>query len=617
MRVIQSPSGTVRVLETDADVSSFRVWMTSGNSLFALDTETSGLDVYAPGHSLRLVQFADANIAYVVDAARWANDIRWALARPVSWVCHNAPYDLQVLARHGLVAIEDIGLHTFDTHTYGHHLDPRHRAEGGHGLSLDQLSAEYLGEHKAKNELAAEMKAGKWNWTTIPLDNEVYLRYAGLDALLTYRLFRVLEGEVARRRRPELVAFDHRVQHVLNKIMFRGVLVDVEYTTELSRDLDLEARAWAAEAEKLGLANVNSTRQIAKLLLEQGEILTAVTKSGQLQVDANVLMELADLDRQWKRLELRTPNAVAEAVLRSKRAEKWRSAYTEAFLSLRDENDRLHPSIRGLAARTARMSISSPPLQQLPTGDSTVRSCLVADDGCTMLAADYSGIELRVLAALSGDETMLAAIANGEDLHDFTAERVYGSGFSPRQRKIAKGVSFGKVYGGGVETVSRQTGAAPEAVKHAMAEYDRLFPGVKRFSRRLEQRAQYGRREVETASGRILPLDRDRLYSAVNYACQSAARDIFAEALLRLDDAGLTQYLLVPVHDELLFQAPNDRVEEIRVRVASGMDANFYGVSVCVESSVYGRSWGDGYRTDAERANGLARSRGLGVSAGA
>lgn len=173
---------------------------------------------------------------------------------------------------------------------------------------------------------------------------------------------------------------------------------------------------------------------------------------------------------------------------------------------------------------------------------------------------------------------------------------VYGEGFTKAHRKIAKAVGFGKVYGGGAATIQRQTGAPMESVREALAGYDRTFPGIKRFAKRLQSRAEYGKKEVVTVSGRHLPLDRDRLYAATNYVVQSTSRDLLAQAIVDVFDAGLGDHLLLPVHDELIAQAPAAEAEDVIREIGRLMETpDFLGVPILSDPEVYGPSWGHGY----------------------
>ncbi|GAA2843994.1 hypothetical protein Acy02nite_68680 [Actinoplanes cyaneus] len=603
--VVAGQPCTINFPERHADLIAFETFLARGDKVIAVDTETTGLDVYTPRHRLRLVQFGTSTEAWVLRADLFAPAIMRALRQPRSLLVHNAAYDLLVLNRHLGVTIEEIGPRTFDTRILAHLLDPRTESEGGIGLGLKPLSAVYVDPEApdTQNGLTAVFRGlgltKATGWAGIPIDHETYVRYAGLDVIYAHRLFGEIGPMVRDIGLDHLSKFEHHLQTLLAILQRRGMRLDVPYVQRLKGELITEAEQFAAVAARYGVANVNSTAQVAEALLAMGEQLHEHTPSGAPKVDKNVLLPLADLTLQWERIESRTPNPLADAVVRSKRAQKWAESYAQAFLDLKDADDRLHPFIGGLQARTARMSVSRPPLQQLPSGDWTIRRAFIADPGQAIIAADYQAVEMRVLAALSGDETMIKAIADGVDLHSFTAERVFGPDFTKQHRKIAKAVGFGKVYGGGAATITRQTGADLESVKSALAAYDATFPGIKRYSRRLMNRAEYGRKEVVTPSGRHLPLDRDRLYAATNYVVQSTSRDLLAQAIVDLFDAGLGEHLLLPVHDELIAQAPRDEAAEVIREIGRVMESNFYGVRIASDPEVYGPSWGHGYGASA------------------
>jgi DNA polymerase-1 len=286
---------------------------------------------------------------------------------------------------------------------------------------------------------------------------------------------------------------------------------------------------------------------------------------------------------------------LADAVLHSKRAGKWRTSYALPMRDGLDEGGRIHARISSLQARTARMSISGPPFQQLPSGDWTIRRALIADPGHRIFSVDYSAVEMRVLAALADEKTMKRAIAEGRDLHDFTAELIWGPDFTKAHRKMGKGVGFGKVYGGGATTLSRQTGAPIEEVKAAVAAYDRVYPGIRRYSHKVQREARANGYVVITPTGRRVPLDRDRVYAATNYAVQSTARDVLCQALLNMHDRGLTDFLLLPIHDECLGSAPADVTEDVAREVGEAMRMEFFGVPLDTDPEVGGRSWGSLY----------------------
>jgi len=587
--------------ERRADLAGFDAFLAQGDKVLGLDSETSGLDIYSPGYQLRLIQIGNGREAWVLQADLFRDAIIRALRQPRAFVVHNAAFDLQVIDRHLGVTIEELADRVFDTRIFAHLLDPRSEFEGGAGLSLKPLSAIYV------DDTAPDTQAGltavfrslgltkETGWAGIPINEPTYVRYAGLDVILVTRLFYELAPLVKDLELSHLSKFEHHLQSLLAIMQRRGMRLDVDYIDRLRVDLSAEAVEFRGIAARYGVENVNSTAQVSEALAAMGEQLTETTASGATKVDKAVLLPLADLDNGWSRIEARTPNPLADAVLRAKRAEKWQTAYVDQFLALKDADDRLHPMIGGLQARTARMSVSRPPLQQLPSGDWKIRRAVVADPGHMMIASDYDQIELRVLAALADVRGMKDAIDKGEDLHGYTAQLVYGDDFTKFHRKLMKGVGFGKVYGGGAATLSRQTGAPIDAVRAAVAEYDRVYPEIKRYAGRLQRRAEFGRKEVVTISGRHLPLDRDRLYAATNYVVQSTARDVLAQAIVDLFDAGLGDHLLLPVHDELLAQAPKRDADEVAREIGRVMTGDFYGVPLTSTGEVTGRSWGSAY----------------------
>ena len=606
---------TIRFPESRRDVFGFQDFLAQGDKVLGLDTETTSLDVYSRPFRTRLVQIGNAEEAWVLRADLFAKEIVRALRQERFWTVHNAAFDLQVLDRSLGVKIEDLGSRVFDTRIFAHLLDPRQRHEGGAGLSLKELSEIYVdptapdtqkGLHEVfRKEYRATKVTG---WALIDVDHPLYVRYAGLDPILARRLFDEISPLVRDLGLDHLSQFEHHLQVLLAMMQRKGMRLDVPYTERLVVDLTEEAEAEAKRAARYGVANVNSTQQVAAALVAMGEDLTETTDSGALKVAKEVLLPLADLDRDWNRIEARDPNPLADAVLRSKRAGKWRESYAQAFLDLRDADDRVHPFIGGLQARTARMSVSRPAFQQLPSGDWKIRRAIIADPGYTIGGIDYQAVEMRVLAALADVRVMKEAIARGEDLHAFTAALVEGytledfvalldakDPWAKRRRGLFKTVGFGKVYGGGAVTLARQSGADVQGVRDAIAAYDRTYPEIKRYGKRLQGRAEFGKKEVVTPSGRHLPLDRDRLYAATNYVVQSTARDLLAQAIVDVFDAGLGDYLLLPVHDELITQAPTAEAEEVNREIGRLMESDFMGVRIESDVEVYGPSWGHGY----------------------
>lgn len=601
---------TVHVPESAEDLDKFKRWLEWSNERnpIALDTETTGLDIYSPGYALRTVQFGDKRYAWVIHWERggiFHEAVLWALRRVRQFLIHNAPFDWLVLDQHAGFELELMAPRTIDTKILATLVDPRQPQEGGIGTSLKPLSALLVDPTApdTQGDLTAVFRSigltKATGWAGIALDHPTYNLYAGLDVLLTARIYEPLVASLDKHGiRKRLREYEHEIARICAVMQRRGMLLDEEYTTALRKTLADEAEEFGLKAARYGVESVNSTKQIAEALLGMGETLTDRTAGGQLKVDKAVLLRLADLDRDWKRVGARTPNPLADAVLRSKRAGKWGETYPKTFLETVDSNGRIHPFINSLAARTGRMSITRPALQTLPSSDQMVRRCLLADEGHVVISTDFQAVEMRVLAALADVRQMKRAIAAGEDLHSFTAQLVYGPGFTDKHRKICKGVGFGTVYGGGAETIARQTGADEADVASAQTKYHRVYPEIRRAANRWKREAFANDMVATTVTGRRLPLDRDRTYAVVNYQVQSAARDCLGQALLNIEEAGLLDTLRLPIHDEVLVSAPADDATEIAKELERCMTFDLFGVAIGAESEIGKRSWGSLYGAD-------------------
>lgn len=527
----------------------------------AVDTETDG----SPPHEsprLRLVSLSDGTDTIVLNPAEHSRTLQALLTKPYKWVAHNAQFDRAIIRK-----CLGIDMALEDTYTLAHLVDPRRGYEGGTGLSLAELADAYLGVPKLDDELKAEMKKGGWTWATIPIDNPVYLQYAARDAELTARLYPAL---LAFAPDPQLIQFEYQVAGACARMEARGVLLDRPYTEELVARLRREASEWADVAKGLGVNNVNSPRQVCAAL------------------------GLASADKEHLAPLVAAGNELAQAVQKSRRATKWASAYGLAFLELAASDGRVHADIRPLLARTGRMSISRPPLQQLPASASMIRNCLLADEGQVMWSVDFDAVEVRVMAALSGDRNLRELLASGADIHDNTARTIFGQGFTDQERKLAKVALFCTAYGGGANAIVTQTGATLEVAQQVRSGFLRAYPGVGKLSRQLSDRsAQDG--YVITRSGRRLPVDRNRGYAAMNYVIQSTARDLFAAALVDVEEGGVGGHLLLPIHDELLGQAPVGEAEDVADRVGVLMGRELDGIAITASGKVGARSWGSLY----------------------
>ena len=581
--------GCVWPVRNTDDLDHALDWLDGYRGPVAIDTETAGLAFDAP---VRLVQFgADIN-AFVFDPCQWPELID-RLLKGDRFVVHNAGFDVPHLARLTsstdiVPTVESLARRTTDTMVLSHLVDPREKADGGIGHALKRLAQHYVHPDAPDGEAALNKRfrelglSASGGWAAIPRWDEQFVLYSGTDVLLTSRLHRILAEKVARLGLDDLADFEHQVQTVTMAMTARGVLVDLPYSDALAEDLAVEQERAEARAAELGVANVNSCAQVAAALADRGVVLTETTPSGAPRVDKVVLGHLDD--------------ELATVVMAGKAAAKALATYVNPIIEAAMGDGRVHCRIRSLAARTGRQSISSPPLQQLPSGDHRVRTMLVADPGHQLVSVDFSQVEFRVLAALANEPQMIAAFAAGHDLHDTTATALFGSDFTPAQRRLAKGTGFGLVYGGGRDTLARQAGVTKTEATIAIDKFRRSFPRIGRWSNSVTESIKFGDPLVITATGRRIPVDRQLAYRAVNYQIQSAAADIFKGALLELDAAGFGPHLLLPIHDEVLGQAPESEAAEVAAEMASVMSGQLGPVPITANAEVIGAAWGHKYR---------------------
>ncbi|MFE5828693.1 DNA polymerase [Streptomyces sp. NPDC056508] len=594
-------------------MGAFVEWVGRQTEPIAVDTESHGLDVLSGDPEyIRLVQFGNQEEAWNIPTELGApfKDV----ARKALRILINGPgitghnwhgFDAPALHVHLGISYDDLCRNAVDTMLCSKLVDPRAVQEGGLGSSLKPLSDHYIDPTAAdtQGDLTAVFRSlgltKAVGFSRIDLWHPTYQSYGGGDVILTARLRPKLEDELRRFGVPQrLVDYEHEVARICGHMQIRGFLLDQDYTRRLSDELGEEEATQTAIVRSYGVEKLGSPSQIAEALTGMGESLTERTAGGAVKADKSVLSALADMDLYGNRLHVRTPNPLAVAVIRAKRAGKWKSAYADNFLTSLDRNGRIHPGIRTMQARTGRMSVTNPAVQTLPSGDWKIRRAFLAEPGERIISVDFQAVELRVLAALAGVTRMKEAIKAGRDLHSFTAELVFGPDFTPKHRKISKAIGFGVVYGGGANTIQRQTGAPMAEVKRAVAAYHRAYPEVRRAANRWQREAFANGMVTTSVTGRRLPLDRDRTYAVTNYQVQSAARDCLGQALINMDSAGLLPYLRLPVHDEVIASAPEREARDIAREIGKCMTFDLFGVPIDSDPDVSGQSWGSLYMKD-------------------
>lgn len=609
---------TGRLVERPADLHEFRDWIRrNAGQRVNFDTESQGLRIYASGpRYLRLAQFGTEREAWVIPVEHGlifreaVADALWYLPMLSG---HNViQHDGQVIDRHLGVRLEEFCPKVLDTMITSKLIDPRGPEAGGLGAGLKAQAGHYIdpaspdtseGLTAVFKSLGHTKKAGT-GWAAVPWDHTTYIEYSMLDVILGARLAVEHAREMERLGvRPALVAYEHEISRICAIMSRPGMRVDREYTRTLYGTLDAERERYEAQAARYGVENVNSNDQVIAALQGMGVTLKTRTDSGKnFSVAKDVLLPLADLTDRWERIGAHTPNPVAESVLHAQRAGKWRSAYVDKFLDNADENDCIHPSVNTLQARTGRMSVSGDlAAQTLPKADWMIRRGLLTHgEDEVFISTDFASVEMRVLAALADVKQMKKAVAEGRDLNDFTASLIYGPEFTKAQRQVCKGVGYGTIFGGGAATISRQTGAPEAMVRDAQERYHRLYPEIKRASGRWQREARGNGMVTISATGRRLPVDRQRAYTVVNYQCQSAARDCLGQAMIDAEEAGLLPYMRLVVHDEILASAPKAEAAEVAREFERVMSFDLRGVAIEAEADIGGSSWGSLYMKDAK-----------------
>ncbi|MCY4468285.1 MAG: DNA polymerase I [Thiotrichales bacterium] len=565
--------------ETVLDEAALDTWIErlGAAEQIAFDTETTSLDymqaelvgvsfAVEPGHA--------AYVPFGHDYPGAPDQLSRALVlerlRPIlesgrpAKIGQNLKYDMSVLARAG-IALNGIG---FDTMLESYVLDStatRH--------DMDSLALKYLGHRTIHYEDIAGKGAKQLSFNQIAIEEAG--RYAAEDADVTLQLHRVLRPRLE--EHASLAKLCDTVEvplvPVLSRVERNGVRIDVRRLTQQSAELADRMREIQASAHDCagGPFNLGSAKQIQAILFDKlGLPVLAKTPKGQPSTAESVLQELA-FDHELPKL-----------ILEHRAMSKLKSTYTDALPAcVNSATGRVHTSYHQAVASTGRLSSSDPNLQNIPVRTHEgrrIRQAFVADQGFRLVAADYSQIELRIMAHLSGDRGLLDAFASGADIHRATASEVFAGGgeVGDEQRRSAKAINFGLIYGMSAFGLARQLGIERGEAQSYVELYFSRYPGVKAFMDATRESAR-DRGYVETVFGRRLYLPEikssnvhRRQYAertAINAPMQGTAADIIKRAMLSLDawilECGAPVRMIMQVHDELVFEVASEAVGDV------------------------------------------------------
>lgn len=591
--------------------AQFRKWLKKieAAELVGFDTETTSIH-YMKAELVGIsFAIADGEAAYLPvahsyeGARQLGRDV--VLDRLKPWledpdqakVGHHLKYDAHVLSNHGI----DLAGMRFDSMLESYVLDStatRH--------DLDSVARKYLGQETIHYEDVAGKGARQLRFDEISIEEAA--PYAAEDADVTLRLHRVLwpqlqsTGSLA----DVYASIEQPLVPVLKRMEECGVRVDADLLGELSAEFAekiaaVEARAHDAAGHPF---NLSSPKQLREILFEELELpVTRKTPKGQPSTAEEVLAELAP-DYELPQL-----------ILDHRSLSKLKSTYTDKLPEQIFPGDkRIHTSYHQAVTATGRLSSSDPNLQNIPIRTEEgrrIRQAFIADEGYLLLAADYSQIELRIMAHISGDRGLLRAFADDRDIHQATAAEVFGVALdqvTTDQRRSAKAINFGLIYGMSAFGLARQLGIAHKEAQEYVDLYFARYPDVKKYMDETRAQAQQNG-YVETVFGRRLYLPdinarqaQRRQYaerSAINAPMQGTAADIIKKAMISVDEwlqsEQIDARLIMQVHDELVLEVKQDHADTIRARVIEMMSgAAVLAVPLKVATGI-GRNWDEAH----------------------
>jgi DNA polymerase-1 len=583
--------------------------------LIAFDTETTstdaqqadlvgialawgeGLSAYVPvGHQLPTVN-GQLSMANESSPAQLPLERVIGALKPVlesggiEKTAHNAEYDLTMLRRYGI----DVAGPLFDTMIAQFLIDP-----GSRGLGLKNVAWQRLGVEMTpiSDLIGTGKKQTTMDFVPIPVAG----RYAAADTDMTWRLVSILRRELDELKLTGLFRdLEMPLTPVLVDMQMAGILLDVPFLQQMSKDL--RRRLLEIEQEIVKLVgynfNINSTQQLSDVLFGTLGLPTQglkKTQSGHYSTAAGVLEDFKGL------------HPVIDLILEQRQITKLVSTYVDALpAQVNPHTGRLHTSFNQAGAETGRISSNNPNLQNIPVRSELgreIRRAFVAAPGAKLLAADYTQVELRILAHISQDAAMLAAFRAGVDIHRATAATIYGvplEQVTSEQRSIAKMVNFATSYGVSAFGLASRTSLNRTEAQAFLDAYFQTYPGIRRY---VDETIRTAREQgyVETLLGRrrYFPILKSRGGSApdrqqaeraaINHPIQGTAADIIKMAMIRLHatlrEQGLKSRMLLQVHDELVLEAPDGELAEVASIVREVMEGAYTldaGLTVDVE----------------------------------
>ncbi|MBN2646835.1 MAG: DNA polymerase I [Thiotrichales bacterium] len=598
--------------ETVFTSEAFGKWLSwlEQSELFAIDTETTSLEAMQAelvGLSFAVIRNQQQYACYLPLAHNYADapkqlDRTWVLQqlKPIlqnpakAKVGQNLKYDWHILKNYD-IELQGIAFDTMlESYTFNS-VATRH--------NMDDLALKYLNRRTQHfDELAGK---GKNQLTFNQIAIESASDYAAEDADVTLQLHHALWPQL--QKEPELAQVLQEIEMpllpILAKIERNGVLIDPEMLAQQSQELDkklqnLEQQAHAIAQEAF---NLNSSKQLQTILFDRlGLPVIKKTPKGVPSTAEPVLVQLAE-----------EGHAMPNLILEYRSLAKLKSTYTDSLpKQINPDTGRIHTSYQQAVASTGRLSSTEPNLQNIPIRSAEgrrIRQAFIAKPGYKILAADYSQIELRIMAHLSADAGLLAAFSAGRDVHRATAAEIFGvplNEVTTEQRRSAKAVNFGLIYGMSAFGLAKQLNVSRPVAQDYINLYFARYPGVLTYMEQTKEKAKK-QGYVSTLSGRRLYLPdinasnaQLRQYAertAINAPMQGTAADIIKKAMIQIDDwlknSNLDVKMIMQVHDELVFEVAEKDLAQAQPQICSLMEAAIkLDVPLRVEAGI-GDNW--------------------------
>lgn len=604
---IQIDRSRYETLLTEADLNR---WVEKLNQakLFALDTETDNLDYMAAnlvGISFALengeAAYLPLQLDYLGAPKTLEKTTALTLLKPVlenpsiQKVGQNFKYDLTIFARNGI----DVQGVAFDTMLESYVLN----STGRH--NMDDLAKRYLGHQTISFEEIAGKGKNQLTFNQIPLEQAA--EYAAEDADVTMKLQQVLWEKLSKEPTLEKLFKEMELPllGVLSRMERRGVLIDSDalflQSNEIANRLsELEEQAYVLAGQPFNLA---STKQLQEILFDKlGLPVIQKTPKGAPSTNEEVLEELA------------FSHELPKVLVEHRGLSKLKSTYTDKLPQMvNPQTGRVHTSYHQAVTATGRLSSSDPNLQNIPIRNEEgrrIRQAFIAREGFTVVAADYSQIELRIMAHLSQDQGLINAFTQGKDIHRSTAAEIFGMALdavTSEQRRNAKAINFGLIYGMSAFGLSRQLGIGRADAQSYMDLYFKRYPGVQTFMHDIREKAK-AQGYVETLFGRRLYLPdinssngmrrkaAERV--AINAPMQGTAADIIKRAMIQLDQTLQNDpdiAMIMQVHDELVFEVRSEKVAFYSELIKTQMESAANLVVPLIVDVGQGNNWDEAH----------------------